>query len=171
MGQALSLSPPEPLSDPHTLEGFDCGRPGLNDWLVRYARQAQGGGSARTFVVADAGRVVGYYSLSVGQIDTMDAPERIRKGMGRYPIPVVLLARLAVAVSHQGLGIGSGLLRDAIRRSAIIAEHAGVRALMTQPIDGDAVRFYEGFGFCRAPTAANYWLLLLKDARRLLGKG
>jgi len=82
----------------HRLEGFDCGKPALNDWLVRHARQAQGSGSTKILVVAEEdGRVVGYFSLTVGPVDTLQAPERIRKGMGRYPLPVAILARLSVS--------------------------------------------------------------------------
>ena len=107
----MTLRAPEPLVAQHRLEGFDCGKPALNDWLLRHARQAQGSGSAKTFVVAeDDGRVAGYFSLTVGQVDTLEAPERIRKGMGQYPLPVVILARLAVSVVDQGRGIGFGLL-------------------------------------------------------------
>ena len=125
----MTLRSPEPLTAQHLLEGFDCGKPALNDWLLRHARQAQGSGSAKTFVVAeDDGRVAAYFSLTVGQVDTLDAPQRIRKGMGQYPLPVVILARLAVSVADQGRGIGFGLLQDAIRRTMWIAEQAGIRA-------------------------------------------
>jgi len=80
----VTLRAPEPLASQHWLEGFDCGKPALNDWLLRHARQAQGSGSAKTFVVADDDdRVAGYFSLTVGQVDTLEAPERIRKGMGK----------------------------------------------------------------------------------------
>jgi len=75
--------------------------------------------------VANDDRVAGYCSLTVGQVDALDAPERIRKGMGQYPVPVVILARLAVSRQDQGRGIGLGLLQDAIRRTALIAEQAG----------------------------------------------
>ncbi len=121
----MSLSAPEPLGTQHRLEGFDCGKPSLNDWLLRHARQAQGSGSAKTFVVADDERVAGYHSLTVGPVDTLDVPERVRKGMGHYPVPVVILARLAVAARDQGRGIGLGLLQDAIRRTLLVAEQAG----------------------------------------------
>ena len=84
LGRGVSLSGPEPLGPQHRLEGFDCGKPSLNDWLVRHARQAQGSGSARTFVVSEDDRVAGYFSLTAGQIDTLDALERIRNGMGQY---------------------------------------------------------------------------------------
>lgn len=92
----MTLRAPEPLGPEHQIAGFDCGKESLNSWLIRHSRQAQAAGSAKTFVVADQDEVVGYYSLAVGQVSALDAPERIRKGMGAYPIPVILLARLAI---------------------------------------------------------------------------
>ena len=166
MGRKVSLSDPEPLQPQHQLEAFDCGKPALNDWLRRHARQAQGSGSAKTFVIAVVQRVAGYFSLTAGQVDTLEAPERVRKGMGQYPVPVVILARLAVAQQDQGRGIGVGLLQDAIRRTTLIAEHAGIRAMLTHPIDDDAARFYTRFGFVASPLREQQLLLLLKDARR-----
>jgi predicted N-acetyltransferase YhbS len=162
----MSLHGPEALEAQHRLEGFDCGKPALNDWFVRHARQAQSTGSAKTFVVSEDDRVVGYFSLTVGQIDTLDAPERIRKGMGQYPIPVVVLARLAVSRQDQGRGIGIGMLQDAIRRTLLIAEQAGIRAMLTHPIDEEAARFYSRFGFIASPAREQQLVLLLKDARR-----
>ncbi|MCE5292892.1 MAG: GNAT family N-acetyltransferase [Nocardiaceae bacterium] len=162
----MSLSRPEPLGAEHRLDDFDCGKPALNDWLLRYARQAQGSGSAKTFVVADDGRVAGYFSLTVGQVDALEAPDRIRKGMGQYPVPVVILARLAVSRQDQKRGIGSGMLQDAIRRTMLIAEQAGIRAMLTHPIDEEAARFYTRFGFIASPLREQQLLLLLKDARR-----
>lgn len=164
----MSLRSPEPLGSQHRLEAFDCGKPALNDWLVRHARQAQSSGSAKTFVVADNSQVLGYFSLTVGQIDTLDAPDRFRKGMGQYPLPVVILARLAVSRSHHGRGIGFGLLQDAIRRTLLIAEQAGIRAMLTHPIDDEAAKFYTRFGFIQSPLREQQLLLLLKDARRWL---
>ncbi len=162
----MTLSAPEPLAARHRLDGFDCGRPALNDWLLRHARQAQGSGSAKTFVVAQEDRVAGYFSLTVGQVDTLEAPERIRQGMGQYPVPVVILARLAVSAKDQGQGIGYGLLQDAIRRTILIAEQAGIRAMLTHPIDEEAAQFYKRFGFIASPLREQQMLLLLKDARR-----
>lgn len=162
----MSLSAPLPLDANHLLEGFDCGRPALNDWLLRYARQAQGGGSARTFVVCDGNRAAGYFSLTVGQIDTLEAPERVRRGMGQYPIPAVILARLAVDRTYQGQGVGLGMLQDAIRRPITIAEQAGIRALLTHPVDAEAAAFYRRFGFEPTPVRERQLILLLKDARR-----
>jgi len=162
----VTLRGPEPLEARHQLEGFDCGKPVLNDWLLRHARQAQASGSAKTFVVTNGAHVAGYFSLTVGQIDTLEAPERIRKGMGQYPLPVVILARLAVSAQDQGRGIGFGLLQDAIRRTILIAEQAGIRAMLTHPIDEEAATFYTRFGFMASPLREQQLLLLLKDARR-----
>lgn len=163
----MTLRAPEPLNAQHRLEGFDCGKPALNEWLLRHARQAQGSGSAKTFVVSEDGvRVAGYFSLTVGQVDTLDAPERIRKGMGQYPLPVVILARLAVSVADQGRGVGLGLLQDAIRRTMLIAEQAGFRAILTHPIDAEAAKFHARFGFIVSPLREQQLLLLLKGARR-----
>ena len=89
MGQDVNLAAPAPLTANDILDTFDCGNASLDNWLIRHARQAQASGSAKTFVVADERRVAGYYSLTVGQVDSVDAPERVRKGMGQYPIPVV----------------------------------------------------------------------------------
>lgn len=158
---------PQALNASHPLGDFDCGKPTLNDWLVRHALQAQASGSARTCVVVEGDRVVGYFSLAVGQVDATEVPDRIRKGMGRFPIPVVILARLAVSLRDQGKGIGIGMLQEAIRRTVAIAEQAGVRALLTHPIDEEASRFYRRFGFESSPIREQQLLLLLKDARKL----
>lgn len=164
------LSAPRPLTAEDVVEGFNCGKPALDDWLLRHARQAQGSGSARSFVVPDSveRRVAAYYSLTVGQVDTLQVPERVRKGMGQYPIPVVLLARLAVDQRYRQQGLGTGMLRDAISRALVIAEQAGVRALMTHPLDAEAASFYRSFGFDNSPAGEGLLLLLLKDAQRLL---
>jgi len=165
----VTWRPPEPLAVQHRLEGFDCGKPTLNHWLFHHARQAQTSGSARTFVVADEeNRVSGYVSLTVGQVDTVEAQERIRQGMGRFPLPVVILARLAVLRENHGRGLGVGMLQDAIRRTLVIAEQAGIRAILTHPIDEDAARFYTRFGFIASPLRQQQLLLLLKDARKIL---
>ncbi len=165
----MSIRQPVTLGSEHFLDPFDCGKPTLNDWLVRHARQAQSVGSCKTFIATDDGRVVGYFSLTVGQIDTLDAPDRIRKGMGRFPLPVVVLARLAVSTQDQRRGIGVGLLQDAIRRTLLISEQAGIRAMLTHPIDQEAANFYTRFGFIQSPLREQQLLLLLKDARRWLG--
>ncbi len=162
----MSLSEPQPLDAHHRLEEFDCGKSALTEWLLRHARQAQSSGSARTFVVCDGNRVVGYFSLTVGQIDTLEAPERVRRGMGQHPIPLIILAKLAVDLNYQKRGLGFSLLQDAIRRTITIAGQAGIRALLTHPVDAEAETFYRRFGFESTPVRARQLILLLKDARR-----
>lgn len=159
---------PQPLAAGHALDAFDCGKPALNEWLIRHARQAHARGSARTYVVVDDQRIAGYFSFAVGQIDSLEATQRVRKGMGNYPIPVVILARLAVSLADQGRGLGVGMLQEAIRRTLAVADQAGVRALLTHPIDDSAARFYSRFGFEVSPAREQQLILLLKDARRLL---
>ena len=164
----MAISKPEVLHDKHLLDQFDCGIPSLNEWLLRHARQAQSSGSAKTFVVSNDNIVIGYFGLTVGQVETYEAPERIRRGMGQYPIPVVILARLAVSINHQGLGIRVAMLQDAIRRTLMISEQVGIRALLTHPIDDRASKFYERFGFVSSPVREKQLVLLLKDARKLM---
>lgn len=164
----MSFSAPQPLDASHRLEAFDCGKPALTDWLLHHARQAQGSGSARTFVACEQDRVAGYFCLTVGQIDTLEAPERIRRGMGQYPIPLVILARLAVDLDYQKRGLGFSLLQDAVTRTVAVAEHAGIRALLTHPIDTEADGFYRRFGFEPTPLQDRQLILLLKDARRFV---
>jgi GNAT superfamily N-acetyltransferase len=164
----MTLRSPEALGLQHRLDSFDCGKHALNDWLVRHACQAQGSGSAKTIVVSDDDRVAGYFSLTIGQVDTVDVPERFRKGMGQYPLPVVILARLVVSHIDQGRGIGFGLLQDAIQRTFLIGEQAGIRAMLAHPIDAEAAQFYTRFGFIPSPLREQQLLLLLIDARRWL---
>jgi len=94
---------PTPLSEEHDCDDFDCGHALLNDWLRHYALQNQWANAARTFVVCSEQerRVIGYYSLAVGAVDHAAAPARVRKGLSRHPIPVMILARLAVDIRYQ----------------------------------------------------------------------
>jgi GNAT superfamily N-acetyltransferase len=155
---------PEPLGPGHVLEGFDCGRASLNVWLTRYARQAASG-SARTYVVVDAeqDRVVGFHALTAAQLEREAATARVIKGMPRYPIPVVLLARLAVDESVAGRGLGAWLLRDAMTRTLAAADTIGVRALLVHAIDDQARAFYLHHGLRPSPTDPLHLMILLKD--------
>ena len=107
----------------------------------------------------------------MGQIHTAEAPERLRQGMGRFLLPVVILARLAVSSDHQGLGIGVGMLQDAIRRTLLLAEQAGIRAILTHPLNEDAAGFNRRFEFIPSPLRPQQLLLLLKDARKIRPSG
>jgi GNAT superfamily N-acetyltransferase len=112
--------------------------------------------------------VAGFYSLAAGSVHKGEAPERVAKGVPSHPIPVVLLARLAVDREFQGLGVGKGLLRDALLRVSSAADIIGIRALLVHAKDERAERFYSQFGFCASPTDPLHLMLLMKDLRRTL---
>lgn len=156
---------PAPLSSGHVLEGFACGRPSLDQWLTRHAVQAASAGSARTYVVVDSEqrRVVGYHALTAAGVERETATARVIKGMPRYPIPVVLLARLAVDITVAGRGIGAWLLRDAMLRTLTAAETIGVRAMLVHAQDENARRFYLKHGLEPSPTDPLHLMILLKD--------
>jgi GNAT superfamily N-acetyltransferase len=159
------FSEPEPLGPDHVLEGFDCGRASLNVWLARYARQAAAAGSARTYVILDAhqARVVGYHALTAAGLERDSATARIVTGMPQYPIPVVLLARLAVDISVAGRGLGAWLLRDAMMRTLAAAESIGVRAMLVHAIDQEAAGFSLRHGLEASPTDPRHLTILIKD--------
>lgn len=156
---------PVPLARHHVLSGFASGEPSLDSWLAEHARGAAGAGSARTYVVADAeqGRVVGYHALTVGQLDHEHATRRVERGMPRHPIPVVLLARLAVDRSVQGRGIGAFLLRDAMLRTAAAADALGIRALLVHAMHAEARAFYLRHGFEASPSDELHLMILIRD--------
>lgn len=151
------------------LRDFSSGKPTLDDWLGNFALQAKQSHTANTFVVQDDnGQVAGYYSLAMGAIDRKEGTERIRKGTGNHPIPVVVLARLAVDEQFQGQGIGKGMLRDAVIRSAKISEEVAFRAIITHPLDAEAREFYVKLGFEPSPVSEGQLMILMKNARKAL---
>lgn len=167
--------PDEPLYAPvllaksHELAGFDCGKPPLNDYLIKYALQNQASGGARTYVLTRGNRVIGYYSLAPASVAPDDAPARVVKGQGRYPVPVILMARFAIDRGEQGKGLGKTLLRDALRRALAGAEAIGGRAFLVHAKDEDARSFYLNFGMEASPTNPLHLFLLFKDIRHSLG--
>ncbi len=148
-------SAPQPLVAHHRLAAFDCGVPSLNDWLMRRALQNQASGATRTFVSTDAtpgtaGDVVAYYALASSAIAAAAAPGRFRRNMPD-PIPVVVLARLAVARSHQGQQVGRALFQDTGRRVLHAADAIGIRGLLVHALDDNAKAFYLKLGFAPSP--------------------
>ena len=163
------LSRVEPLSSSHAVSQFDCGaHESLNDWLKRFALTNQNSESARTYVVHRNGLVVGYYSISAGSVSAEEAPARISKGLARHPIPVNLLARLAVDKDEKGTGLGKALLKDALQRIAQAANIVGARAALVHAIDEPAKKFYQHFDFEPSPIHELQLMLLMKDLRKAL---
>jgi len=166
MAETVSYLPPVLLSEDHVCDGFDCGNIVLNEWLRRYALPNQKANAARTFVVCQGSRVVGYYSLAVGAVVYAGVSDRVRKGLARHPIPVMVLARLAVDIHHQEKRIGRSLLRDACLRTVQAADIAGIRALFVHAKDERARAFYERFGFEPSPIHPLQLMLLIKDIKK-----
>jgi GNAT superfamily N-acetyltransferase len=158
----------EKLRLDHLTGDFDCGKDQLNRYLRRYAWLNQQAGAAQTYVGLVGETVIGYYTLAVGEVARDVAPERVGKGLARYPIPIMLLARLAVDRPWQGKGIGKALLRDAMLRTIQAADIAGIRALAVHSKDESARCFYEKFDFTSSPTDPMHLFVLLKDIRRAL---
>lgn len=157
------------LSASDVVDAFDCGHPALNQFLQRYALVNQKANSAQTYVCCNDGEVVGFYSLAVGSVDPASAHSRVLKGLARHPVPVMILARLAVDVAHQRKGLGQALFKDALLRTAQAADIAGVRALLVHAKDEAARQWYESWEFEPSPTDSFHLFLMLKDLKALLG--
>jgi GNAT superfamily N-acetyltransferase len=167
--QRSPLSKVEAISELHDPSRFDCGQhESLNDWLKRFALTNQKNESARTYVVHRNGFVTGYYSISAGSVSAEESPARISKGLARHPIPVIVLARLAVDKDEKGTGLGKALLKDALARIAKAADIVGARAVLVHAIDEPARRFYLHFDFEPSPIHELQLMLLMKDLREAL---
>ena len=156
------------LAPQHRVDAFECGAPPLDTYLKRHALASQNAGAAQTYVVAVGDEVVGYYSVPTAQVEHAGAMERLRKGVARHPIPVILIARLGVASRWQGKGLGAALLLDALRRVLAAADIVGVRAVMVHAKDEGARRFYEHFDFDPSPVDPLQLFLLVKEVARLV---
>ena len=160
----LPLSGPQPLAASHLLDGFACGEASLDDWLKRRALPNQLSGASRTFVVADGqDRVFGYYAMAAGAVAHQSATSGVRRNMPD-PIPVMVLARLAVDHRAQGIQLGAGLLQDAVHRAVAVSQNAGVRALLVHALNEQAKQFYVRYGFQESPLHPMTLLLRLNTA-------
>ncbi len=158
----MKLHAPQPLTADHQLNTFNCGETSLDEWLKRRALLNQSNGASRTFVVVDESQLVmGYYALAAGAVHHQDATRSIRQNMPD-PIPVMVLARLAVDIRTQGMQLGAGLLRDAVDRSLAVAKNTGVRALLLHALHERAKQFYLYFGFQASPVHPLTLMLRLK---------
>ncbi len=164
----LVFTQPELLAASHDTQSFDCGAAPLNHFLQRYALANQANGSARTFVTVAQAQVFGYYSLAAASVEHAAVPPRVSKGLARHPIPMLLLARLAVDVRAQGRGVGRSLLQSVLLKYLRACEVIGCRALMVHAKDDVAVRFYQSYGFEPSPVDAFHLYLLTKDIRKTL---
>ena len=162
------LSDVEALRADHNVSAFDCGKPELTEWLRRFALTNQQAESARVYVVHRGGRIVGYYALVSSAVSRSNAPVRVGQGLANHPVPVVLLARLAVDAGEQRQGLGAALLKDAFLRVVRAADEIGVRALLVHAQDEEARAFYEHFDFEPSPTDPLHLFLLLKDLRHAI---
>jgi GNAT superfamily N-acetyltransferase len=157
---------PCPLESEHDTSNFDCGLEALDTYLKRYARQTQKREGSRTYVVLDSNQVVAYYTLVFGGIAWEDAPEHVRKGLGRYPIPIMLIGRLAVDRRWTGKGLGNSLLLDALQRAVAASEIAGLRAVVVDAKDEPARRFYEKRGFRPWPVGSNRLFVTVPELKK-----
>ncbi|WFP63475.1 MULTISPECIES: GNAT family N-acetyltransferase [unclassified Mesorhizobium] len=169
----LQVRPPERLTVGHDVSEFRNGKhPSLDDWLRNRALAGEGL-SARTYVVCDADandRVVGYYAISTAMEERVALPSaRLRHGMPEQ-IPLLLIGRLAVDQAFQGVGLGSDLLSDALRRCLAVSDIAGVRAVVTHAIDDEAMGFYQRHGFIGSPLGERVMLMPIETVQALLSK-
>jgi len=159
---ADEISAPEHLTAQHDVSAFNSGTPDLDNWLKRRALANERQGASRTYVVTSGGRVVGFYALANGAVAHKDVSARARRNMPD-PIPVMVLARLAVDSAYQRKGIGAALLRDALLRTLAAAEIAGIRAVLLHAMSEDAKRFYKGFGFYECPVDLMMMMITLQE--------
>ena len=162
------IQSPEPLTADHALGGFDSGVASLDDWLRRRARQNQASRASRTFVVCDAGQVVAYYALAASAVAPDAAPGRFRRNMPD-PIPVVVLARLAIARHHQGRELGRALFQDAANRVIHAADTIGIRGLLVHAISEEAKTFYVRLGLDPSPLEPMTLMTTVADLKAALG--
>jgi GNAT superfamily N-acetyltransferase len=141
----------ERLHVAHDVRSFESGNAELDGWLQRHGLAAQQMDSARTFLLLEGGRILGYFSLTMGSVRRDEAPRRLVRGMAGYPVGMVLLARLAVDQSEQGKGRGALLLAEALRKAVAAGEAAAARLVVVDAIDEQAASFYRQHGFVPAP--------------------
>jgi GNAT superfamily N-acetyltransferase len=149
---SLQLSAPQPLLPTHHFDQFECGETVLDEWLKRRASVNQLSGASRTFVVVDQDQIIrGYYAMAAGAVSHAIATGSVRRNMPD-PVPVMVLARLAVDHRAQGIKLGPSLLQDAVNRAVVVSHNVGVRALLVHAIHERAKQFYEHYGFQASPV-------------------
>ena len=165
-----NYKPVHKLSAADSVEFFDCDLSDLNQFLQRYALVNQKANSAQTYVCCKDGEVAGFYSLTLGSVEHEEAPHRVVKGLARHPVPVMILARLAVDKTHQSKGLGRALLKDALLRTLQVSDIAGIRALIVHAKNDAARQWYIKWEFEPSPTDPFHLFLMLKDLKAIVGK-
>jgi GNAT superfamily N-acetyltransferase len=166
----MDLNSPVPIIKEHSTASFDCGVGPLNEYLRQYALLNNQNRSSRTYVAMRGDRIVGYYTLANGSVSRDEVPPRVAQGLGRYPVPITVLARLAVDASEKGKGLGRGLLKDAVLRAYQASELVGSLAIVTHAKDENAKAFYQRFQFAPSPLNEFHLYLLMKDIRAAFGR-
>lgn len=160
---------PVPIGSFHVVEPFDCGKEPLNDFLKKYASQNEARSLSRTFVIAGRdNRVVGYYTLAAAGVAHEKAPLEVKKRLPKYPIPMILLARLVVDRTVQGQGLGGALLKNAFRKAVLVGETVGARALLVHAKDDEAQAWYKKYGFVESPTDPLHLFLLMETIKGIV---
>lgn len=165
---AHNFEPVHKLSIADGVESFDCGHVALNEFLQRFALVNQRSNSSQTYASCNAGQVAGFYSLAVGSVEPSHSAPRVIKGITRHPVPVMILARLAIDQRYQRQGLGKALLKNALLRTVQAADIAGIRALLVHAKDEEARNWYRQWEFEESPTDAYHLFLLVKDIKALL---
>ncbi|MHB8296251.1 MAG: GNAT family N-acetyltransferase [Acidimicrobiales bacterium] len=155
----------ERLGPNHQLGGFHSGNEIPDRWLQVYALASQQMDVARTFVLVDAERVAGYFSLTMGSVQRAETPPALVRGLPGYPVGMVLLPRLAVDSRDQGQGLGALLLAEALRKAVVAGEAAAARLVVVDAIDEAAARFYAHHGFVVVPDHPLRLYRRMKDIR------
>lgn len=168
MSRALPITAPKHLNADHDLAAFDSGTPELDAWLKRRALGNEALGTSRTYVITAGGRVIAFYALANGAAAHNDVSAKTRRNMPD-PIPVMMLARLAVDSAYQGQGLGTSLLKDALLRTLAAAQIAGIRAMLLHAMSEDAKRFYARAGFHECPVDSMMMMISLEEVEKKLG--
>ena len=163
------INPPELLTEYHDTSHFSCGKPVLDHWLKDKALKNQVNRGSRTFVITSGKQVAGYYALASGAVERTEVNSNIARNMPN-PIPVIILARLAVDNNFKGLSLGKGLLKDALLRCVNVASQIGVKAVLVHALDKEAMAFYQKFGFQKMPGQENTLMISIANIERLLKK-
>ena len=152
----------EKLTRQHAVDGFNCGQEELNRYLMRYAWANQQANAAQTYLGIADDAIVGFYTLVAGEVAYDAAAPRLAKGLAKHPVPIMLLARLAVSTDWQRKRVGAGLLKDAMLRTLVAADIAGIRALVVHAKDPSASAFYRHFDFVESPSDPLHLFVLIK---------